>query len=133
MAVNKSGIYQLLENRLKATGETPLTCGELYEFAEIRELARDANRVSDYLGHMWRRGLIQRWCTTPKDLSQKARFAYTWKGEVEVAPMPASSQKIEKLNIIRSNYTKPNVTITEDDNSVVLDFEQFTITVQRKA
>ena len=57
MAVNKSGIYQLLENRLKATGETPLTCGELYEFPEIRELARDANRVSDYLGHMWRRGV----------------------------------------------------------------------------
>ena len=45
MAVNKSGIYQLLENRLKAAGETPMTCGELYEFAEIRELARDDNSV----------------------------------------------------------------------------------------
>ena len=77
-------------------------------------------------------GLLQRWYPTPKDLSQKARFAYTWKGEVEVAPLPASPPKIEKLNIIRSSYTKPNVTITEDDNSVVLDFEQFTITVQRK-
>lgn len=29
-------------------------------------------------------------------------------------------------------YTKPNVTITESDGRVVLDFDQFTITVQRK-
>ncbi len=28
--------------------------------------------------------------------------------------------------------TKPNVTITESDGRVVLDFDQFTITVQRK-
>jgi hypothetical protein len=124
----KSGIYQLIEDRLRATTE-PMTCVDLYEFPEIRNIVRDANRVSDYLGHMWRRGFLQRWYS-PKDPAQKARFAYTWKESEE--PVPVENPKIERLNIIRNTYSKPNVTITEDDSSVTLDFEQFTITIHRK-
>lgn len=107
---NKSGIYQLLETRIRASKD-PLTCVDLYDFPEIKEITRDANRVSDYLWHMWRRGLLQRWYSPQKSISQRARFAYTW----------------------QTKYAKPNVTITEDDASVTLDFEQFTITVQRKS
>ena len=132
MAVTKSGIYQLIEDKLRATKE-PMTCVDLWEFQEIKELARDANRVSDYLGHMWRKGLIQRWYSNAVDLKQKSRFAYTWKTPEEVEYTEAESPKIERLNIIRNKYTKPHVTITEDDASVTLDFEQFTITIQRKA
>ena len=103
---------------------------DLYDFPEIKAIVRDANRVSDYLGHMWRRGLLQRWYS-PKDASQKSRFAYTWRVDEE-EPVPVASPKVERLNIIRNTYTKPKVTITEDDVSVTLDFEQFTITIHRK-
>lgn len=42
---SKSGIYQLLEDRLRATGSEPLTCVDLYDFPEIKAIVRDANRV----------------------------------------------------------------------------------------
>lgn len=125
----KSGIYQLIEDRLRAASD-PQTCVDLYEHDEIRSRVKDANRVSDYLGHMWRRGLVQRWYS-PKDLNQRARFAYSWK-ENDTTPEPVENPKIERLNIIRGNYSKPKVTITEEDTGVTLDFEQFTITIHRK-
>lgn len=128
---SKAGIYQILEDRLKATGSTPLTCVDLYDDAEIAEHAANANKVSDFLGHMWRRGLLQRWYN-PRDSTQKARFAYTWKDESPVVLTQTAPPKIEQLNIIRNQYAKPHVTITEDDACITLDFEQFTITVQRK-
>lgn len=43
------------------------------------------------------------------------------------------SEGTNMANQTGNKYAKPNVTITEDDASVTLDFEQFTITVQRKS
>lgn len=42
---SKSGIYQLLEDRLKATGTEPLTCVDLYDFPEIKGIVRTSNKV----------------------------------------------------------------------------------------
>lgn len=53
---NTFGIYQVLERLLKAANR-PLTCVELFDAPEVRQLAPDVNRVSDYLGHMYRRAL----------------------------------------------------------------------------
>jgi hypothetical protein len=78
---------------------------------------------------MWRKGLLQRWYA-PKESRAKARYAYTWKPQDANAP---STQKIEALTLVGARYAaKPNVTITEDERSIVLDFPQFTITVQSK-
>ena len=36
------------------------------------------------------------------------------------------------LKVLKSPLTKPNVTIIEDENEIVLDFAEFTITVRSK-
>ena len=122
---SEAGIYKILEDILRET-KVPLTCVDLYDRPEVRKHARDTNKVSDFLGHMWRRGLLQRWYAA-KDSTAKARFAYTWLEQNE------EPKKVERLlTAVQSRTHKPNCTITEGDNCVILDFDDFTITVQSK-
>ncbi len=47
-------IYTVLERLLKAAGDRPQTCVDLYDASnEVRDLVGEGgtNRVSDYLGH----------------------------------------------------------------------------------
>lgn len=127
MIKSDAEIYGILEELLRQAGDTPQTCVDLHEDHRVRALVPSANRVSDYLGHMWRRGVVQRYYAT-KNNTQRTRYAYTWKEppEEEAQPTP-----IERLTVVPKT-TKPNVTITETDGSVVLDFPEFTITVKRK-
>jgi hypothetical protein len=126
MAIRSANeVYEIIEELLRKAGDNPLTCVDLYEDKRLQKLADSPNRVSDYLGHMWRKGLLQRWYAN--ETTQRARYAYTWKGEDKKEP-----QKIEALHVIRSETGKPNVTITEEDKRIVLDFPHFTIIVQSK-
>jgi len=118
-------IYTILEELLRKTGDQPLTCVDLFEDSRVAKLVDTPNRVSDYLGHMWRRGLLQRWYAN--ETTQRARYAYTWKEEQK-----AEAKKIEALSVVRNDSVKPHVTITEEDKRIVLDFPQFTIIVQSK-
>lgn len=133
---NGQGIYAVLERLLKATDErNPLTCTDLFDDPEVKKYADSPNRVSDYVAHMWRRGLLQRW-TAPRNLNNKARFAYTWKGATTVEPLPdKSSGKVSQmpdLKILKNPLSKPNITVTEGDNEIVLDFADFTLTIRSK-
>ena len=126
------GIYAILEKLLRATNENkPLTCTDLFDDPEVKKYADSPNRVSDYIGHMWRRGLLQRW-TAPRNLNNKARYAYTWKDKTTVEPVPDKVSRMPDLKVLKSPLTKPNVTIIEDENEIVLDFAEFTITVRSK-
>ena len=58
MIKSEAGIYKILEDLLRASGDTPLTCVDLYNDPKVRKHATDANKVSDFLGHMWRLGLL---------------------------------------------------------------------------
>ncbi len=126
------GIYAILEKLLRATNENkPLTYTDLFDDPEVKKYADSPNRVSDYIGHMWRRGLLQRW-TAPRNLNNKARYAYTWKDKTTVEPVPDKVSRMPDLKVLKSPLTKPNVTIIEDENEIVLDFAEFTITVRSK-
>ena len=87
-------IYKALEKHLQTIPE-PLTAPELYEFPEVQVHAADANDVSDYLGHMWRRGLLSRYPAPPRGASM-ARWAYKWKEEPTptAEPTAAGSQRV---------------------------------------
>ena len=128
MIKSEAEIYRVLENLLRAAGDKPQTCVDLFAASEVRNLVESPNRVSDYLGHMWRRGLVQRWYA-PKDTAQRSRYAYTWMAEVEQEPVPIPNN-VSLLTTVQAK--KPNVTITEGDAEIVLDFKEFTITVRRK-
>lgn len=124
MIKSEAEIYEVLEELLEAAGEKPQTCVDLFEDQRVKKLADNPNRISDYLGHMWRKGVVQRWYSNDK--SQRARYAYTLIQQEEKAP-----EQVARLTVPQRTH-KPNVTITEADNSVVLDFPEFTITVVRK-
>ena len=43
-----------------------------------------------------------------------------------------ATDETRPLKVLRNPLTKPNVTIIEDENEIVLDFAEFTITVRSK-
>lgn len=129
MAIKSEAIiYKIIEKHIKASKD-PLSCSDLWDNLDVRENAKSPEKVSDYLGLMWRRGLIQRW-QTPLTSVSKSRYAYSWKTEETTefkieAPAPTP-------RLVSSNYKKSNVTITEDGPRLILDFDYFTMTIQSK-
>ena len=131
---SKPGIYAILEKLLRATKE-PVTCVDLFDNADVREYAPNANRVSDYVGHMWRRGLLQRW-TAPRNLNQRALYAYTWKEAGPATEKVAEPRKkvtaMPDMKVLQTPGVKPQVLITEENDRIVLDFADFTLTIKSK-
>lgn len=134
---NEQGLFYALEIILKAAKE-PLTCVQMYnDNFSVREHANNPNRVSDYLGGLWRKGLVTR-VPAPKTNNSSARWAYAWKTEQvhtkisEHIEYHAGAKKFVDGIKQKSIHGKPGIEITEDDNSVTIELENFTITVRRK-
>jgi hypothetical protein len=119
-------IYSVLERHLRAAGDTPQTCVDLLEHSDIRAITDDTNRISNYLGHMWRKGLLQRHIAPPSNLSM-ARFAYTWK--TEVADNVVS---VEGIKAFMLEGPAGNVSVKRIGNTVTLESEHFRLTLQLK-
>ena len=119
-------IYQIIERHVKASAE-PLTCVALFDHDDVKQYAKTPDKVSDFLGLMWRRGILQRW-NVPKTSTDRSRFAYTWLTEAD-DNLP---KKVTAITGVAANYGKENITITEDGNRIIIDFPKFTLTVQSK-
>ena len=134
--VTETGLYELLEALLKESKE-PRTCVELWDNQSVRDIAGASTRVSDYLGHLWRKGKVTRQAAvrTPTDNS---RWAYAWRpvadptrdiGEAVRQGARAHAEryvsKVDKLN-------KLDMQITYDDDSVTINLPNMTITIQHK-
>lgn len=115
-------IYKVLEQHLRAAKE-PQTCVALWEHTDVREHAKSADKVSDFLGLMWRRSLIQRW-STPKNSMDRSRFAYTW----------IDDPTYDKPQLVAGTVPKGrmDVNVAELEDTVVLKFDKFTITITPK-
>jgi hypothetical protein len=136
MIKSEAAIYQVLKELLRVAGANPQTCADLFDDLRVKALAPNANRVSDYLGHMWRRGRVQRWYAS-KDTAPRSRYAYTWLEQIAKAPEP-----VEHLTVVpklKPVPKKPHVTVAKDDDddddddddgNITLDFKEFTITVK---
>lgn len=116
-------VYQLIEKHLQDSAE-PLTCVELMEFPDLRQAAFEeygndiqlaTNKVSDALGFMWRRDLLDRYRNA--DVTSKARFAYKWSERKPSSPISSPSSK------------KPEMKITEKDGKVIIELNNITITI----
>ena len=103
------------------------------ERPEIREAAiarwgKDiqyaTEKLSDTLGFMWRRQVIDRF-SAPPNPRNKARFAYAKKDR----PVQAEPVKFEPKVHTKNKGT---LEIVERDGEVVLNFEQFTIVIKPK-
>lgn len=123
MRNNEDGLFPALQAALKAATE-PLDCHTLFEIASVREHAASANRVSDYLGNMWRKGQLVR-LPVPKTSSSKARWFYEWKGHKGPALYGADY-------LPRILADRPSLLITEDGKDITIELSNLIITIRQK-
>ena len=125
MRNNETGLFPALEAALRAASE-PLDCQALFDMPSIKEHAASVTRVSDYLGGLWRKGLVVR-LPAPKEGNSKSRWMYEWKGNrgakyldgvIEYAP--------------RVLADRPAVLITEEGNLITLEFPNLVIQIRQK-
>lgn len=120
-----TGLFPALEAALRAAS-SPMDCQSLFDMPSIKQHAASVNRVSDYLGGLWRKGLVVR-LPAPKEGSSKARWMYEWKG-----------QKGPKLYDHALEYTpriladRPSVLITEEGNVITMEFPNLIISIRQK-
>lgn len=117
------GLYDLLEALLKKANR-PVTCVDLYALPEVQAKAASVNRVSDYLGGLWRKGRVSR---SPAARSSKdsSHWAYSWRQEKY-----ARAPKRSRSEVSRIRTGNPNITITEDGDSMTIITPKFTITLK---
>jgi hypothetical protein len=129
---SEEGLFDVLEKELRASDE-PLDCVELYNKSmAVREHASSPNRVSDYLGNMWRKGLLVR-LPAPRGDGTKSRWLYAWKNKgpkkVVKPPIEEGFEYDKRLNAM---LNKAGVSIEEDGRRIIITTEFATITVQAK-
>jgi hypothetical protein len=116
-----------IEAVLKSAAE-PLDCNQIFDIQSVRALAPSANRVSDYLGVLFRRGLVSR-VPSDKDGNSRARWKYIWKGK----PLPAWRKDIQPVDYRpKAILDRPNIYISEDGDNINIDLPNLTITIKKK-
>lgn len=123
MRYNENGLFPALEAALKAASE-PLDCQALFEMPGIREHAASVNRVSDYLGGLWRKGLVVR-LPAPKNDTSRSRWMYEWKGHKGPA-----MHGIEYTPRILAD--RPTVLITEEGSVITIEMPNLIISIRQK-
>ena len=123
MRHNETGLFPALEAALKAASE-PMDCQALYDMPEIRKHAASVNRVSDYLGGLWRKGLVER-LPAPKLENSRARWAYQWKGYKG----PALHGEVYAPRVLAD---RPTLLITEEGQVITVETPNLIISIRQK-
>jgi hypothetical protein len=126
MRYNPDGLFPALDAALKAAS-APMTSQQLYEIASVRETAASVNRVSDYLGNMWRKGQVMR-TPAPQSPDDRSRWAYSWKGSK--AAKVYANVAVEHMPRVIAD--RPSVLITEEGNVMTLEFPNLIIQIRQK-
>ncbi len=124
MRTNEDGLFPALEAALKAAKE-PMDCQTLYDMPQIREHAASVNRVSDYLGGLWRKGKVVR-LPAPKSDNSRSRWAYSWKG--------GRGAKLHEGVIYTPKVLadRPSMLITEEGSKVTIELPNLILGVMLK-
>lgn len=86
MLRHDTGLYHAICEVLKVA-DRPMTSTEIYDIPSVRRYAPNSNRVSDYLGNLWRDRLLKREPAPRIDFSS-ARWAYSWRGQRKSSQIP---------------------------------------------
>lgn len=126
---SEEGLFQILEKELKASKQ-PMDCIELYNKSmAIREHATSPNRVSDYLGNMWRKGLLVR-LPAPRGEGSKARWLYAWKAREKTKP--DMREAIAYDATVHTILNKPHCQIEDDGKRITIHTRYLTLTIEQK-
>ena len=123
MRNNENGLFPVLESVLKAA-KIPMDCQTLYDMPVVREHAASVNRVSDYLGGLWRKGLVIR-LPAPRSENSRSRWMYEWKGHKGPA-----MHGIDYTPRILAD--RPTVLITEEGNTITIELPNLLISIRQK-
>jgi hypothetical protein len=121
MRHSEKGLYQALEKILRKARK-PMDCVELYDIREVRDFAATPNRVSDYLGNMWRKGEVKR-LPGPSTEHSGARWSYQWKDRL---PAGVGIEYEPRLLVDR-----PAVVVTEEGSTMTLTMPNLIITIRQ--
>lgn len=125
MRHNETGLFPALEAALKAASQ-PLDCQALFDMPSIREHAASVNRVSDYLGGLWRKGLVVR-LPAPKESNSRSRWVYEWKGHKGPKLYAEAVEYAPKILADR-----PTLLVTEEGNVITLETTHLIIQIRQK-
>lgn len=128
-ARNAEGLYGALEEALRKSKE-PLECATLFDMPSVREHAETVNRVSDYLGNMWRKGQVLR-LPAPKLDGTRARWMYMMKPVVKIKPVIDMAKAVEFNPRVGALVTRPHLEITEEGNAIVITMRNLSITIKQ--
>jgi hypothetical protein len=125
---NEHGLFGALERELRRA-QQPLDCATLFDMPSIREHAQTVNRVSGYLGNMWRKGQVLR-VAAPKLEGTRARWMYVLAKPTKVQ-IPDASQAIAYDERVERVFEQHRMEITEEGDTVVITLPAITITIKR--
>lgn len=116
-------LFPALERALQ-TAAAPMDCTQLFDLPEVRKNAASVARVSDYLGNLWRKGLVFR-LPAPKGSDGRSRWMYQWKaGAVSVPDCVEYTPRVIA--------DRPTLLITELGNVVTVELPNLIISIRQK-
>ena len=122
MRQSENGLFEALENVLRESGRA-MDCNELFDMPSVREHAASANRVSDYLGGLWRKGKVHR--VPQASEGSKARWSYQWKDRSPADVIAKAVPHAPKVLVDR-----PTLMIQEEGKTIHLVTPNLTITIK---
>lgn len=122
MAHSEQNLIATLEQALQAAA-TPMDCTQLFDLPEIKKHALSVNRVSDYLGNLWRKGLVFR-LPAPKNGLGRTRWLYEWKKGAAPAP-----DRIEYTPHVIAD--RASLLITEQGSGVTLELPNLIVSIRQ--
>lgn len=126
---SEEGLFDVLEKILRNAKE-PLDCVEIYEKSmDVRNRAANPNRVSDYLGNMWRKGQLLR-LPAPRGEGKRARWLYAWKGRPP-QPKPDVSKATAFDAAMQTILDKPDLHIEENGRVLTITLPGIRVTIQQ--
>ena len=117
-------IYKLIETALRNASE-PMTCNDLYDLPEINAEVESSKRLSNHLGHLWRKKKLDRWYNNDIT-SGPSTYAYSLKETGE--------PKLKLVKSVAGEEKGPPVEyrVSSTEDALVIEVEDFKITIQRK-
>lgn len=108
---SERGLFQVLEQELRKAKQ-PLDCATLFDRPQLRAHAATVNRVSDYLGNLWRKGLVLR-LPAEKLEGTKARWLYVWKDKGPKKPPEYDMSKAVAYDaVLEGVLNKPTIEVS---------------------
>lgn len=118
-------LFPAIQAVLKEATE-PLDCHQVFERPEVRRHAPSVNRVSDYLGVLFRKGLVTRVASTAP--GSRSRWAYAWRDK----SLPDWRGPEPTMFRPKALMDRPDLYIAENGEFISIELPGFSITIKKK-